>query len=74
MSAYKICYFLVSIIFFSEGSTVTEIFSFRSHNVNRMEYTCVVKHNEVFAVNRSLVVEPLSRPWEGEDIKVSIGQ
>lgn len=54
------------------GSMQAETFMFRAYNSTKVDFACSVNRVDVFAVAKSLTVEPASGGWEGEDIRLPI--
>ena len=54
------------------GSMQAETFVFKAFNSTKCEYNCSLKRTDVFAVQKSVVVEPVAGGWDGADIRVDI--
>ena len=54
------------------GSMQTEQFVFHAYNEVKCDYICAVEKPDFFTVQKSLVVEPVSSGWAGDDIRLNV--
>jgi hydrocephalus-inducing protein len=76
---YKVCAratppLLKQILRFSAplGGMQTEAFLFRAYNTTKVDYQCVVDKPDIFSTQKICTVEPVSQPWNGDEVRLNI--